>query len=102
MCHRGWGSTLKMEFPHLRFSTLTTGRIGALGLDAAAYCYIRSVVFTSVCRLQLGALQKRMNRSRCRLACALEWDQGTIYRVGPKSPTERSNFYSGDIFRGPL
>jgi len=26
-CPPGWGPALKMEFPHLRFSTLTTGLI---------------------------------------------------------------------------
>jgi len=38
----------------------------------AAYCYRRSsVVYLSVCMSLLWALQKRLNRSRCRLGCGL-------------------------------
>jgi len=50
----------------------------------AAYCYRpSSVVCLSVCRSvclsQSWTLQKRLNRSRCRLGCGLEWAQGIIY-----------------------
>ena len=38
-------------------------------------------------------VQKRLNRSRCRLGCWVWWAQATIYyRWGPDSPTERDTF----------
>jgi len=50
----------------------------------AAYCYRPSSVVClpvglSVCLSQLWAMQKRLNRSRCRVSYALRWAQGTMY-----------------------
>ena len=45
-----------------------------------AYCYRRiSVICLSVCLSQSRALQKRLNRSRCRLGCGVGWAQGNMY-----------------------
>jgi len=53
-------------------------------LRTCAYCCRRSsVVCRSVClSVSLSrswVLQKRLNRSRCRLGCGLAWVQGTTY-----------------------
>jgi len=46
----------------------------------AACCYRpNSVLYRSVCLSQLWALQKRLNRSRCRFSCWLGCAQGTMY-----------------------
>jgi len=34
------------------------------------------------------ALQKQLNRPRCRLGCALDWAQITMYYMGYRSPRE--------------
>jgi len=44
---------------------------------AAAYCYRRSIGL-SVCLSRSWALQKRVNRSRCCLACGLGWAQESM------------------------
>jgi len=72
MCHHGWGSTLKMEFPHLRFSTLTTGRIGTLGLDAANIATL--VAWSS--RLSVGYNSTKTDEP-------IEVSFGVCTRVGP-------------------
>ena len=48
-------------------------------IDAACCyaCYV--VVCVCVCLKHWWALQKRLNRSRCYLACGLGWAQGTMY-----------------------
>jgi len=43
-------------------------------IDRAAWSVGRSVGLS-----QSWALQKRPNRSRCRLVCGLGWAQGTVY-----------------------
>jgi len=46
----------------------------------AAYCYGRStVVCLLVCLSRLWAVQKRLNRLRCRLGCALGWSQARTF-----------------------
>jgi len=56
----------------------------------AAHCYIRRDVRSSMCtsvsvsvwRAHSWILQKRMNRSKCRLGEELTWAQGTIFQMG--------------------
>ena len=56
----------------------------------AAHCYIRpdvrccmcTSVSVSVWRAHSWILQKRMNRSKCRLGEELTWAQGTIFQMG--------------------
>jgi len=43
------------------------------------------------------AMQKRLNRSRCRLLFELGWVQGTIYYMGSKSPMRRRNLQGKDM-----
>ena len=41
------------------------------------------------------AVQKRLNRSRCRFGCGLRWAQGTMYYMGVKIPHEKEHFFWG-------
>ena len=43
-------------------------------------------VCVSVCWTQPWVLQQRLNGSRCRLPCGLEWTDGTMYKVGARIP----------------
>jgi len=62
--------------------------------------YLRSsVVCRSVClSVTTTTLQKRLNRSRCRLGHGLGWAQRTTYYMGCSSRTWKGNF-EGE--RGP-
>jgi len=53
----------------------------------------------SVCCLvglsQSWAVQKRLNRLRCRLRCGHGWAQGTLYWMGSRSPHGKGKFWGG-------
>jgi len=46
----------------------------------------------SVCLWRMWALEKWLNRSRCRLGCGLRWAQETNIRWGPDPPFKGGNF----------
>jgi len=77
------------------------GRIVMHSIDAAC-CYQCSMVSLCVClsvghKLQPWALQKRLNRSRCRLGCGLGWAQVTMYYVGYRVPPVEGANLGGHI-----
>ena len=59
-----------------------------------------SMVCPSVCLSRSSALQKRLNRSRCRLGYGLGWSQRTIYQLGVQIPQKRGQFLAEGQFWG--
>ena len=44
-------------------------------------------------------VQKRLNRSRCRFGCGLEWAQGTMYKAGAGFPEGRGHLCDAAFVR---
>jgi len=61
---------------------------------------LRMYVCLSVCWSQPWALQKRMNRSRCRLGYGVRWDKKPCIRWGPRYPPGKETIFGASP--GPL
>jgi len=77
-----------------RFSFYAASQMQSSATDGVAWSVCQSVGLS-----RSWALQKRLDRSRCRLECELRWAQGTMYWMEVQIPTREGGNFEGK--KGP-